>query len=227
MNALPIVNPTIPTSIAVPSPSRREIRPAKTAPRNDPAPPIPTMTPMAAGQRPDLLAGEQQVDGPEDAPQDVSRRAGGGERAEDRRSPDHPQPVPDLARRRTPVDSVAGRAGSGRRIEPRKRADARNDTASTAMAIGALNSWIRKPLIPKAENSATEALPVRALFAATSRAGSTRVGRYDRSATLKNVVRIAARKLTDVELPDPEDPGERRRRGSTRAGRPDRGRRRS
>ena len=106
------------------------------------------------------------------------------------RNPSRISPTTDSRR------PVVGRDGSGRRIEPRKRADARNDSASTAMAIGALNSWIRKPLIPKAENSATEALPVRALLAATSRDGSTRVGRYDRSATSKNVVRIAARKLT-------------------------------
>ena len=47
-----------------------------------------------------------------------------------------------------------------------------------------------------AENSATDALAVRALFAATSRSPWTSVGRYDRSATLKNVLRRAARKVT-------------------------------
>ena len=50
-------------------------------------------------------------------------------------------------------------------------------TASAPIAIGAVNSWIRKPLIPNPENSATEALAVRALLAVISWCFETTVGR--------------------------------------------------
>ena len=42
-----------------------------------------------------------------------------------------------------------------------------------AMAIGAVKIWTRKPLIPKAMNSAAEPLAARALFASTRRSRST------------------------------------------------------
>ena len=49
-------------------------------------------------------------------------------------------------------------------------------TASMAMAIGAVNSSIRKPPMPKALSSATEPVAVRALFALTSFSRGTTVG---------------------------------------------------
>ena len=176
MKAQPIVNPSIPTSIVRPTPSRRSARPARTAPTNAPAPPSPAMTPIAAGPSPTTWLANSRYEVPkiphmtcDEAPAAaIARRI--GDRPTSR--------SPSRISRRTGSRSDAGRrAGSGRRIEPRKTADTRNETASTAMASGALNSWMRKPLIPNAENSATDALAVSALFAVTSSWGSTTVGR--------------------------------------------------
>jgi len=72
---------------------------------------------------------------------------------------------------------TAGLGGSARWIVARSNADARNDAASKAIAIGAVRIWMRKPLIPKPVNSATEELAVSALFATMSRLFSMTVGR--------------------------------------------------
>ena len=47
-----------------------------------------------------------------------------------------------------------------------------------ATAMGAVRSWIRKPLTPKPVNSEIDRLADRALFAAMSRALVTIVGTY-------------------------------------------------
>ena len=46
-----------------------------------------------------------------------------------------------------------------------------------AIAIGAVNSWTRKPVIPNAANSDTDPLADSAAFASTSWSRSTIVGR--------------------------------------------------
>ena len=134
------------------------------------------MIPIAAGPRPTTSLANRRYEVPkiphmtcDEAPAAaIARRI--GERPTSR--------SPSRISRITGSRSVAGRrAGSGRRIEPRNRADTRNETASTAIASGALKSWMRNPLIPNAENSATDALAVSALFAVTSWSGSTTVGR--------------------------------------------------
>ncbi len=67
--------------------------------------------------------------------------------------------------------------GSFFRIVMSRRAETTKVTASIAIAIGALKISMRKPPIPKALNSATEPVAVRALLAATSFRRGTTVGR--------------------------------------------------
>jgi hypothetical protein len=101
-------------------------------------------------------------------------------------------PMPSRISRMTGSRSaIGGGGGSGRRIEPRSTADTRNETASMKIASGALSSWMRKPLIPKAVNSAAEPEAASAPLARTSWLRGTIDGRYALSAASKNVLRIA------------------------------------
>ena len=81
-----------------------------------------------------------------------------------------------------------------------KTAETRNETASRAIAKGADRIWTRKPLMPKAVNSAADPDAARALFASTSRSRSTIVGRYALSAASKKLVRTAASEGDDEQL---------------------------
>ncbi|HEY5275998.1 MAG TPA: hypothetical protein VIK38_05595, partial [Coriobacteriia bacterium] len=69
-----------------------------------------------------------------------------------------------------------------------------------------MKSGTRIPPIPNAENSAADALAVKALFAAMSSSRSTIVGRNARSAASKNVERMAARNATAYSWPRPRTP---------------------
>ena len=75
---------------------------------------------------------------------------------------------------------------------PSSAAETRNESASMAMAIGAVSAWTRNPLTPNARNSEADPLAASAPLASTSRSRSTIVGRYAPSAASKNVVRTAA-----------------------------------
>ena len=72
---------------------------------------------------------------------------------------------------------LAGGGGSGQQVEPRNTADTTNDTASTRMAVGALNSWTRKPLIPNAVSSAADPDAASAPRSPASSSRPTIVGR--------------------------------------------------
>ncbi len=74
-------------------------------------------------------------------------------------------------------DATGFGGGSFFRMVPRKSAETTNVTASIAIAIGAVNAWIRNPPSPNALNSATEPVAVNALLAARSRSRGTIVGR--------------------------------------------------
>ena len=91
---------------------------------------------------------------------------------------------------------LGGGGASSCRIVPRRSADTRNDTASRAIAIGAVRSWTRKPLTPKAMNSDAE--PLAASAASHPRGARVRrssAGRRCRPSR-RSVVRIAARPET-------------------------------
>ena len=86
--------------------------------------------------------------------------------------------MPSRISRSTGSRSATGAGGGSlRRIVASSTAEPTNDTASMAIAIGAVKAWIRKPPIPKLENSAIEAVAVSALLAATSRSREMIVGR--------------------------------------------------
>lgn len=89
---------------------------------------------------------------------------------------DEAEALPDLVEDGFAILSGGGGA-SCRRIEPRSSAETTNDAASIAIANGAVSHWTRKPLIPKAMNSAADPLAARAPLASTSPSRSTIVGR--------------------------------------------------
>ena len=163
MNALPTAASSIAPIATGPTPQRRVARVATTAPMNEDAPTDAGDDAEDGRAELQVVEHEQEPGRPEDAPQR-------------RRAPS--------ARRRTPAGSgragrAAGRRGSRRRTGSRSsarrrrrllvagscragRAETRNVSASSAIAIGAVSSWTRKPLIPKAMNSAAEPLAASA-----------------------------------------------------------------
>ena len=56
-------------------------------------------------------------------------------------------------------------------------ADTTNESASSAIAIGAVRTWMSQPPMPNPTNSAAAPLPVSVELASTSRSRPTTVGR--------------------------------------------------
>ena len=167
---------------------------------------------------------------PAHARDEAERRPGSAELVEDeqeeRRPEDAPQAASAIAHRRTPGGSgrgatsrrpsrISSRTGSRsaarrrRRLLAADRAEedgrARNDSASTAIAIGAVSTWTRKPLIPKAMNSAAEPL------AARRRVGRDQLVALDDRRQVGVVGRVEERRQDrgqaghDQELPERQD----------------------
>ncbi len=134
-----------------PTPKRRTDGSASARPRTSRTRRAPATTPIAAGSRPRSSVTNSSVRRPEHAPHDVR----GGHRApasaaQDRRSRTIAEPArisPTTGSRSSAGGGPAPVAGSS----PSSSAETTNDTASMAIARGALSSWTRKPLIPNAD----------------------------------------------------------------------------
>ena len=103
--------------------------------------------PDHAGREADV-GREHEVDRAEHAPEPGDRGIGQGQRAEHRVA--ERQARPSRISRRTGSRSIAGgAAGSSRRIERRNTADTMNESASRAIATGAVSSWIEPAADPE------------------------------------------------------------------------------
>ena len=95
-----------------------------------------------------------------------------GEGAEDAVVDDDAQALDDSLRGRSRARAAGAGSGSGLRIRRSDAAEKRNETASTAIAPGAVTICTSQPAMLKAPNSATEALAVSLLLPSTSCSGS-------------------------------------------------------
>ena len=147
MNALPIVTRTTAPMKNRPTPSRRTARPATAAPTSELSPPI-------AGDQPDHARREARCRSrTRGRPRRTrprtrrSRRRPGRAGAGSGRASVRREALADLvgarARGRRPAGPRAPRAGS----TARNSAETRNETASSAIAMGAVSSWMSQPPI--------------------------------------------------------------------------------
>src|SRR3954447_24210334 len=179
-------NTTQPSAYAGPSPIRRPIRDATTAPINPPTAPIPSASPRAPGETPSVPVAYRMNSAPNAnvnrltvATASIDGRMIGSWRT---------NAMPATSRQRIdPASASIG--GSGARIRRRNTTEPRNDRASVSIASGAPRTWTRSPPIVGPATYANDRLPLRRDIASMYRSRlvtETKTVFHDRSNTTDN-----------------------------------------